>query len=115
MAKKEKAEATPKAPAGVDAVREIRRAVDTGKVLFGTKEAEKSLKNGTARLLIIANNAPKLTMDKLVSFAEMGKIPLYRFAGTGLELGSACGKPFTVSTMTVEGEGKSRVLEIVKE
>src|SRR3989344_1707090 len=95
-----------KAKQGVDAAKEIRRAVDTGKVLFGTKGSEKSLKNGTAKLLVIASNCPKLTVDKLVSFAELGKIPLFRFQGTGLELGSACGKPFTVSAMAIAEEGK---------
>ena len=98
--------------AGVGAEKEIRRAVDTGKVVFGTKGAEKSLKNGSAKLIIIAKNAPQLSMEKLVFFAETGKTPFYAFKGTGIELGSICGKPFTVSAMAVEDAGKSKVLEI---
>ena len=98
----------------VDAQKEIRRAVDTGKVIFGTNEAEKSLKNGTARLIIIAKNTPKLVREKLVAFAEAGKIPHHIFDGTGIELGNVCGMPFTVSAMIVENAGKSKVLDIVK-
>ena len=98
--------------AAVDSTKEIRRAVDTGKVVFGTNQAEKSLKNGSAKLLIIAKNAPQLSREKLVSFAENGKTPFHLFEGTGIELGSVCGKPFTVSAMAVEDAGKSRVLEI---
>ncbi len=101
--------------AKVDAAKEIRRAVDTGKALFGAKEAEKSLKNGTAKLIIIAKNSPGLVREKLVLFAETGKIPHHVFAGNGVELGSICGKPFAVSAMTIEEPGKSRVLEVAKE
>lgn len=98
--------------AGVDAQKEIRRAVDTGKVLFGTKSAEKSIKNGTAKLLVVTSNIPQLPRDKLVSFAQTAQTPHYMFHGTGLELGSVCGKPFTVSAMVIEDEGKSKVLDI---
>ncbi|HLC79658.1 MAG TPA: 50S ribosomal protein L30e [archaeon] len=99
----------------VDASKEIRRAVDTGKVTFGTKQAEKSLKNGSAKLIIVAGNAPLLSKEKLVSFAHMGRTPHYVFLGTGLELGSICGKPFNVSAMVIENEGKSKVLDLSKE
>lgn len=101
--------------AKLDASKEIRRAVDTGKVIFGTKNSEKSLKNGSGKLIIIANNTPKLVKEKLVSFAEIGKTPHLEYEGTGLELGSVCGKPFTISAMVVTDKGKSKVLELVKQ
>ncbi len=101
--------------AKVDAPREIRRAVDTGKVGFGARESEKSLKNGSAKLIIIAKNAPRLSMEKLVSFAENGKTPHFVFEGNGIELGSVCGKPFAISAMVIEDAGKSRALELSKE
>ncbi len=98
--------------ATIESGKEIRRAVDTGKVVFGTKQSEKSLKNGSAKLIIIAKNAPQLSREKLVSFAQIGSTPHFVFEGTGIELGSVCGKPFTVSAMCIEQAGKSRVLEI---
>ncbi|MCR4368924.1 MAG: 50S ribosomal protein L30e, partial [archaeon] len=78
------------------------------------QKSEKSLKNGTAKLIIIAKNTPELAKQKLVSFAEIGKTPHYVFEGSALELGSVCGKPFTVSAMVVENAGKSKVLEATK-
>ena len=114
MAKKTEAKAAPAKDAGGDASKEIRRAADTGKVLFGTKSSEKSIKNGTAKLVIVANNVPQLAREKLVSFAQISSTPHYMFAGTGLELGSVCGKPFTISVMAIEDEGKSKVLEIAQ-
>lgn len=100
--------------ANADVSKEIRRAVDTGKVIFGAKESEKSLKNGSSKLLIIAQNAPKLAKEKLVLFADTSKVPVLDFEGTGLELGSVCGKPFTITSMVVQEEGKSRLLDAAK-
>ena len=98
----------------IDATKEIRRAVDTGKVIFGAKGAEKSLKNGTGKLLILAGNIPKLAKEKLVLFAEAANTPVMPFSGTAIELGSVCGKPFTVNAMVVEDQGNSKVLDAVK-
>lgn len=100
--------------AKTDYSKEIRRAVDTGKVIFGSKESEISLKNGFAKLLILSNNAPKLSKEKLVLLAKKAKVPLLEFEGKSNELGSVCGKPFGVSSMVVENEGKSKILEIAK-
>ena len=101
--------------AKVDASKEIRRAADTGKVIFGTKEAEQSIKNGSAKLIIIAGNTPKLAKEKLLSFAQAAGTPVYHFVGSGKDLGSICGKPFTASAMIIEDAGKSRVLEITQQ
>ncbi len=99
----------------VETTKEIRRAVDTGEVIFGTKNSEKSLKNGSGKLIIVAKNLPKLVKEKLVSFADISKTPYFEFEGTGLELGSVCGKPFTLIAMVVLNQGKSQVLEITKQ
>ena len=98
----------------IDVSKEIRRAVDTGKVTFGTKMSEKNLKNGSGKLIIIANNTPGLVKEKLLSFAEIGNTVSYIFEESGIELGSVCGKPFPVSVMIIEDAGKSKVLEITK-
>ncbi len=99
--------------AKLDAAREIRRCVDTGKVIFGAKETENSLKNGSAKLVIIASNAPELVKQKLVSFAGASGSPFFVFSGSAIDLGSVCGKPFSVSSMAVLDAGKSKVLDLV--
>ena len=98
----------------IDVSKEIRRAVDTGKVTFGTKMSEKNLKNGSGKLIIIANNTPGLVKEKLLSFAEIGNTGSYIFEESGIELGSVFGKPFPISVMIIEDAGKSKVLEITK-
>lgn len=91
--------------------RELRRAVDSGSVLFGLREARKSILKGTAQLVIISANAEKGECETVLHLCSTVGVPFYRFNATGMQLGSLCGKPFVVSFATVEKAGKSKVLE----
>lgn len=95
-----------------EAGKEIRRAVDTGKVLFGSKESLYSLKHGDGLLLVVTKNAPVLDLEEMAHIATLANVPVYKFAGNGLELGSVCGKPYVISTLLVTDEGKSKVLQL---
>ena len=90
--------------------KEIRRAVETGKVSFGTKQGEKILLGGKAELIIISTNCQKTTRERITHLSGITQIPILEFRGTGLELGSVCGKPFTVSVMVIQKAGKSKIL-----
>ena len=104
-----KAKAT--SDSAADTEKKIRRAVDSGKVVFGTKQSEKTINTGTAKLLIVSKNAPILAKEKILAKAKVAKIPFLEFDGVGLELGSVCGKPFTVSFMAINNPGKSSILK----
>jgi len=93
---------------------EIRRAVDGGKVVFGTAQSEKSILKGKAQLVIISANILAPAKEKLLALSGMAEIPHFEYEGSGKSLGSVCGKPFTVSVMAVENPGKSKVLDIAK-
>jgi large subunit ribosomal protein L30e len=95
-----------------EAGKEIRRAVDTGKVLFGSKESLYSLKHGEGQLLVVTKNAPTLDLEEMAHIASLAKVPVYKFEGNGLELGNVCGKPYVISTLLVLDEGKSKVLQL---
>ena len=90
----------------VDVVKEIRRAVDTGKVVFGQRESQKSLIDGKAKIVVCANNCPKMFKQKIVHQSKIGGANFLDFEQNGLELGSVCGKPFNVSILVVEELGK---------
>ena len=95
-----------------EAGKEIRRAVDTGKVLFGSKESLYSLKHGDGQLLVVTKNAPTLDLEEVKHIATLASVPVYMFGGNGLELGNVCGKPYVISTLLVIDEGKSKVLQL---
>lgn len=91
----------------VDVTREIRRAVDTGKVVFGVRQTEKSILEGKAKLIVTAKNAPLAQKEKILHKAGLSEVHIIEANESGLELGSVCGKPFSVSVMAVEDTGKS--------
>lgn len=93
--------------------REIRRAVDSGKVAYGFKQAEKTLLKENAELIIFSNNTPKAGKERLQEYATLANIPCYNFEGNGLELGAVCGKPFTVGVLSIKDLGKSKVLAAI--
>lgn len=97
----------------IDANKEIRRAVDTGKVLFGLKQAQKNVLKGNGKLIIISRNIPVADKEKLKHFGNVSQIPFFEFKGSGITLGSVCGKPFIVGCCLVQDVGKSRVLELL--
>lgn len=98
----------------IDQATEIRRAVDTGEVLFGIRETEKSVLHGKGELIIISSNCPIRSAEKLRHFSGIFGIPMIDFPGSGLELGAVCGKPFVVSTLVVINPGKSKVIGLTQ-
>jgi large subunit ribosomal protein L30e len=96
----------------VDANKEIRRAVDTGKVAFGTRECHKKLLAGEGEMVIVSKNMPANEKETLKQIANVESKKFYEYNETGLVLGSVCGKPFVVSAMLILDGGKSKVLEL---
>lgn len=92
----------------MDINREIRVAVNTGKVSFGVKEAMDNVEEGNAKMLIVANNCPESDFDG----KEYEGVPIYHYKGINKELGSAAGKPFAISTITVMDSGDSNILSL---
>ncbi|MFL2941082.1 MAG: 50S ribosomal protein L30e [Candidatus Poseidoniales archaeon] len=92
----------------MDLNKSLRVAIDTGNVFVGSKQACKAIDSGTAKLIILASNCPKDTVD----VADGGKIPVYSFSGNNAVLGAACGKPFPVSAIAIVDGGKSDVLNL---
>lgn len=96
----------------MDIERGIRVAVDTGKVILGSNKTIQAIKLGNGELVVIANNAPKDLKDDVEAYSKLSNIPVYTFEGSSVELGSICGKPFTVTTLMIQEPGDSNILEI---
>lgn len=95
----------------MDINRALRMSIDKGKVLLGARETKRALKSGSVQLIIVSTNCQK---SYLMEFNKFPKIPVYRFEGTNIELGSACGKPFPISSLAVIDPGNSNIMELAK-
>ncbi|MFP4001728.1 MAG: 50S ribosomal protein L30e [Thermoplasmata archaeon] len=96
----------------MDVNREIRMAVNTGSVDFGVKEAKENADNDECKLLIVASNCPD---ESLLESDEYNGVPIYEYRGNNQQLGSAAGKPFAVSTLSIKDAGNSNVLSLKAE
>ncbi len=94
----------------MDINREIRQAVDTGKVILGSDKSVKSVKLGQAKLVILASNCPDAVRSDVEHYAKLANIPIYTYESDSSALGLACGKPFLVSVVTVLEPGSSGIL-----
>jgi len=87
----------------------LKVALETGKVRLGLEETREAAEAKKARLLIVAKSCPDA---KLRSERAVGKIPVFHFDGTAVELGQACGKPFPISAMAILDPGTSAILTL---
>jgi len=92
----------------------IRLTVDSGDVVLGASKALKNALNGSAKLVLVAANCPRGPLLDLRRFCELSKTPLVQYAGSSVELGRVCGKPFPVSALSVLEEGDSDILQAAK-
>lgn len=95
----------------MDINKALKTAVTTGKVLFGFEQTMKACDSKKARLIIVSDNCPE---KHLTAIEKHKEVPLHRFKGTNIELGAACGKPFSISVLSVLSAGESEILALGK-
>ena len=91
----------------------IRLTVESGKVAYGYRNAIRNCSLKTTKLFILAENAP-LDITKSLARANKSGIPLLNYEGSSMELGSICGRPYTVSVLSVFDFGNSDIKKLVK-
>lgn len=59
-----------------------------GKAVLGYKSTVKSLRNGKAKLILIANNCPTLRKSQIEYYAMLAKIDIFLYPGSNIDLGN---------------------------
>lgn len=96
----------------VDVNKALKDVSKKGTIIIGEKQTKVAIQNGSAKLVVMANNCPR--SDAITTLAQENKVPVYNYASSGVDLGYTCGKNFTVSTFAVVDEGESNILSLVK-
>jgi large subunit ribosomal protein L30e len=94
-----------------DLSRDIRLAVDSGEVAIGAESVMHSIKNGTSKLVIVASAGKKELSEDIVHMAKLSDIKVEVFDGNSMDLGTVCGKPFSVSALSILSAGNSNILK----
>ena len=94
----------------MDISRQIKQGISTGELVFGQRETISACARGDARLILVAANCPQEHVDVLAS--NQPNIPVHRLQMVNRELGSACAKPFAVSSICIIDAGQSELMSL---
>jgi large subunit ribosomal protein L30e len=94
----------------MDLSRQLKNAISSGTLLFGQNQTMSSCISGEARMVILAANCPIDFITDLKS--RHPDVPLHQVEMVNRELGSACAKPFAISSICVINAGDSDLLTL---
>lgn len=83
----------------------------SGKFSIGYKSTLKTLRQGKARLILISSNCPALRKSELEYYAMLSKTGVHHYGGNNIDLGTACGRFYRVSTLSIIDGGDSDLLK----
>ena len=66
---------------------------------------------GLAWLVIIADNCPPLKKSEIEYYAMLAKTGVHHYSGNNVDLGTACGKYFRVSSLSITDPGDSDIVK----
>lgn len=98
----------------LDLSKAIRMCLDSGEVELGMRTVKQQAMLGRGQVVVIAANLPAEEESDITRYCQLSKLPVLKFEGTSLELGSVCGKPFPVSALWVKTPGNSPIMSLVK-
>merc|ERR1712118_132791 len=83
----------------------------SGKFTLGYKTTLKSIRSGKSKLIIISNNAPPLRKSEIEYYAMLAKTGVHHYSGNNVELGTACGRYYRVSCLSITDPGDSDIIK----
>jgi large subunit ribosomal protein L30e len=89
---------------------QIKLVTKSGKFVLGLKSALKTLRSGKSKLILISNNCPPLRKSEIEYYAMLSKTDVIHYSGGNTALGTACGKFFRVSVLSITDGGDSDIL-----
>jgi large subunit ribosomal protein L30e len=80
--------------------------------LLGTKSTIDAIKNGEAKLVVVAANCPQDEHEDIERYAQLSGIRIREFSGTSWDLGEVIGRPHMVAAIAILEPGDSNILEL---
>ena len=88
----------------------LKLVMKSGKFKLGYKECLKTLRSGKAQVVLIANNTPTVRQSEIEYYAMLAKTHVHHYNGNNVDLGTACGKLFRVSSLSITDPGDSDII-----
>ena len=81
---------------------ELRNAIKEKNLIIGSKQTIKHLKLKSVKLVVVANNCPDNIRKDIEYYSKLTGIKFENFDGTAKQLGTFCGKPFSISVLAIK-------------
>ncbi|KON30704.1 hypothetical protein AC480_00480 [miscellaneous Crenarchaeota group archaeon SMTZ1-55] len=98
----------------MDVEKVIKSADTSGRMFLGSKKAMDAAKSGRAVVLILSSNCPPKTVNSVQRHAHLSNIPVCIYPSTSADLGMICGKPFSVSAVTIRSLSDQGLLQALE-
>jgi len=83
----------------------------SGKSALGYRSTLKTIRQGKAKLVIISNNCPPLRKSEILYYAMLAKTGVHHYSGNNIDLGTACGKYYRCSVLSITDAGDSDIVK----
>ena len=81
---------------------QIKDAIANNSAIIGTKRVLKTIRTGDVSSVVIANNCPDNVKKDVMHYSKVAGIEVNEYRGTGKDLGTFCGKPFSISVLAIK-------------
>ncbi|KAN0008563.1 hypothetical protein ACTFIV_000057 [Dictyostelium citrinum] len=82
----------------------------SGKSQLGYKSTLKTLRAGKSKLILLASNLPSIRRSEIEYYAMLSKTTVHLYSGNNVDLGTALGRHYRVSVMSITDAGDSDIL-----
>jgi large subunit ribosomal protein L30e len=93
----------------------LKLVMKSGKVIMGYRSTVKALRKQKSKMILISNNCPALRKSEIEYLAMLAKTQVHHYTGDNSALGTACGKFFNCSVLSIIDAGDSDILTTTKE
>jgi large subunit ribosomal protein L30e len=93
----------------------IKLVMKSGKAVLGYKASLKALRKGKTKMVLISSNCPFLRKSEIEYLAMLAKTKVHHYSGDNTALGTACGKLFNCSILSIVDAGDSDILTATAE
>ena len=90
---------------------QLALVIKSGKFSLGFKNTMRAIRNGEAKAIVLSSNLPLLRKAQIQYLCMVGKIKIIEYNGTNTDLGSACGRLFRLSCLSINEPGDSDILQ----
>lgn len=90
---------------------QLALVMKSGKTSIGFKSVLRDIRNGKSKAIVLSSNLPVHRKSQLEYYSVLAKTKTIFYKGSNVDLGTACGKLFRISCMSITEPGDSDILE----